>query len=294
MFVADPFEKTSQRRGVRSVNAGVRTARSLALLGLVVFSGCAAITPPPKGESIRRDLVYAKRPTGDLHLDLYLPAGPGPHPVVMWIHGGGWKYGDKAWMLFMRKLTQQGFAIASVQYRLSGTAKYPAQIEDCEEAFRWLRIHAAGKGLDVRNIFVAGSSAGGHLAALVALEEGRDKVRAAAVMYPATDLTAFGDNNTRKGYLPPLLGGTVNEKYALAQEGSPVNHVHHDSPPFLIFHGAKDELVPVAQSYELQRRLRAAGVECRLIVLPEEVHNFQLNDAQLQAVGRFFFSHRRK
>lgn len=265
-----------------------------ALVALILFSGCAAITPPPKGESIRRDLVYTQRPTGDLHLDLYLPAGPAPHPVVMWIHGGGWKYGDKAWMLFMRKLTRQGFAVASVQYRLDGTAKYPAQNEDCLDAFRWIKTHATAEGLDPRNIFLAGASAGGHLAALIALEEGNRQVRAAAVMYPATDLTAFGDNNTRRGYLPPFLGGTVNEKYALAVSGSPVNHVSHDSPPFLIFHGTKDKLVPVAQSQELQKRLRAAGVECRLIVLPNEEHNFKLTDAQLQTVGRFFSSHLRK
>jgi len=281
------FTKTNGPKAVAlSVASGLQA--------LLLFGGCAAITPPPKGESIRQNLVYAQRPTGNLHLDLYLPAGPAPHPVVIWIHGGGWKYGDKAWMLFMRKLTGQGFAVASVQYRLDGTAKYPAQNQDCLEAFRWITANAAAQGLDARNVFLAGASAGGHLAALVALEEGGSRVRAAAVMYPATDLTAFGNNDSHRGYLPPLLGGTVNEKYHLAESGSPVNHIHHDSPPFLIFHGARDKLVPVAQSQELQKRLHAAGVECRLIVLPNEKHNFKLTAAQLQTVGRFFSSHLRK
>jgi acetyl esterase/lipase len=272
-----------------SVRKSVRALISLLLLAL--FTGCAAITPPPPGESIRRGLVYASRPTGDLHLDLYLPAAPAPHPIVIWIHGGGWKYGDKAWMFFIRKLTRQGYAIVSVQYRLSGTAEYPAQLNDCLEAFRWVKTNAASQGLDAKNVFVAGASAGGQLAAMIALQESRRNVRAAMVMYPATDLTGFGDNNTKKGYLPPLLGGTVNEKYGLAKEGSPVNHVDSSAPPFLIFHGAQDTLVPVAQSQELQRLLRKAGVECQLVVLPDQAHNFALTDEQLQTIGRFFDQH---
>jgi acetyl esterase/lipase len=254
----------------------------------MLLAGCAAITPPPLGESIQRNLLYAHRPTGDLHLDIYHPASPQHPPVVIWFHGGGWKYGAKGWMLFIRKLTREGFAVASVQYRLSGTAKYPAQIVDCEEAFAWVRAHAEQEKLDGRNIFVAGASAGGQLAALVALEQGKRRVRAAALLYPPTDLTAFGNIDSHRGYLPPLLGGTVREKFALARQGSPVNYVHRDAPPFIIYHGAKDELVPVRQSRVFRDRLRADGVECRLIVLPDAVHNFALTDEQLREVGRFF------
>ena len=262
--------------------------RTLCLTFVLLLSGCAAITPPPRGEKILRDLVYATHPTGAEHLDLYLPAEKAPHPLVIWIHGGGWKYGDKGWMLYLRKLTQQGFAVASVQYRLSGTAKYPAQIEDCRAAFQWLETNAAHYGLDAKNFFVAGASAGGHLAAMLALEKGTPAVRAACLLYPATDLTGFENQDKTRGYLPELLGGSVNQKRALAEQGSPVNHVGRNAPPMLIFHGDKDTLVPLAQSQKLAERLRAAGAKCDLVVLRGKIHGFTLTDEQLQQVGEFF------
>jgi acetyl esterase/lipase len=263
----------------------------VALLIVAVLGGCAAITPPPPGEQIKQNIVYAKRPTGDLHFDLYLPAAPAPHPLVIWIHGGGWKFGDKAWMFSIRKLTRHGFAIASIQYRLSGTAKYPAAIVDCRDALHWLEQNGASYGLDTRHIFLSGGSAGGHLAAFIALEAGRPAIKAVCLLYPATDLTGFANQDHRHGYLPDFLGGSVNEKRALAIEGSPVNHVHSNAPPFLIFHGDKDTLVPIAQSEELQRKLQSKGVECRLIVVQGKGHGFELTDEQQREVGDFFLKH---
>src|ERR1700728_3201649 len=144
----------------------------IAILVAGLLGGCAAVTPPPHGEQIKGNIVYARRLTGNLHLDLYMPATPAPHPVVIWIHGGGWKFGDKGWMLYLRKLTRQGFAIASIQYRLSGTAKYPAAIHDCRDALHWLEKNGSTSALPPRHIFLSGASAGGHLAAFVALEAG--------------------------------------------------------------------------------------------------------------------------
>ncbi|HEX4086457.1 MAG TPA: alpha/beta hydrolase [Chthoniobacteraceae bacterium] len=263
----------------------------LIVAAIALLSGCASITPPPHGESILRNLVYAHRPTGDLHLDLYLPAQPAPHPLVIWIHGGGWKYGDKGWMLYVRKLTRYGFAVASVQYRLSYTAKYPAQIEDCRAALHWLEETGPAYGLDRRHYFLSGASAGGHLAALLAEEVGRREIKAVCVLYPATDLTGFGNQQAKHGYLPDLLGGTVIEKRALAEDASPVNHVTADAPPFLFFHGDKDGLVPLEQSRELDQKLRAAGVESHLVVVAGKGHGFPLTDAQLREVAAFFRQH---
>ena len=101
----------------------------------------------------RQEYGLCKTSYRRFHVDLYLPATPAPYPLVIWIHGGGWKYGDKGWMLFLRELTRQGFAIASIQYRLSGTAKYPAAIIDCEEALRWLRVNGA-RSRWTRSIFL--------------------------------------------------------------------------------------------------------------------------------------------
>jgi acetyl esterase/lipase len=261
------------------------------LCASALLAGCAAITPPPPGEKIVGNLVYAHRPTGDVHLDLYLPAQPPPHPLVIWFHGGGWKYGDKGYDFFARDLTRYGFAIASVQYRLSGAAKYPAQIEDCEAALDWLERHHLEYGLDTHHLYLSGDSAGGHLAALLGVERGRPQIKAVCVMYPATDLAGFANQNARHGYLPDLLGGPVSEKRSLAEEGSPVNHVGPNAPPFLIFHGDLDALVPIAQSQDLDLKLRAAGVESHLIIVRGKGHGFPLTPAQMAEVSAFFYQH---
>ena len=271
----------------------MRAQRCLPLILIAALLGaCAPITPPPRGERILGNIVYAARPTGDLHLDLYLPAAPAPHPLVIWIHGGGWKFGDKGWQLFLRKLTRQGFAIASVQYRLSGTAKYPAAIDDCRDALHWLEQNGGMYGLDTRHIFLGGASAGGHLAAFIALEAGRPEIKAACLLYPATDLTGFANQDARHGYLPDFLGGSVNEKRADAIQGSPVNHIRPNAPPMLIFHGDQDTLVPIAQSKELNDKLHAVGVESHLVVVHGKGHGFALTDAQQREAGDFFLKHR--
>ncbi len=256
-----------------------------------VLAGCAALTPAPKGETIHRDLTYETVRGRDEHLDIYEPDGKAPPPLIVWIHGGGWRYGDKGFSLFVRHLTARGFAVASVQYRLSWSAKYPAQIEDCRAALDWLRRNAHAHRLDARHVFVAGASAGGHLAALLGAEEGRPRVRAVFAMYPATDLAAFKNQGRRHGYIPSLLGGSVLEKRALAEEASPVNHIRANTPPFLILHGDRDGLVPIAQSIELEKKLRAAGVEVKLEVQPGKGHGFGLTDAQLDEVAAFFREH---
>ena len=263
----------------------------LPVLIVALLGGCAAITPPPPGEKIMGNIVYATRPTGDEHLDLYLPAAPAPHPLVIWIHGGGWKLGDKAWMFSIRKLTRQGFAIASIQYRLSGTAKYPAAVDDCREALRRLQKNGAGYGLDTRHMFIAGGSAGGQLAGLIGVETGYPTFKAMCLLYPATDLTGFANQDSPHGFLPEWLGAPVNQKRADAIEGSPVNHVHPNAPPTMIFHGDADTLVPIAQSQELKAKLNAVGVECHLIVLHGRGHGFGLTGDQQREVGDFFLKH---
>jgi acetyl esterase/lipase len=267
--------------------------RNLILLALCMpLLGCAPITPPPHGEKIIRDLVYSNPATGPEHLDIYLPAGHGPFPLVVWYHGGGWKYGDKGWMLYLRNLTRRGYAIASVQYRLSGTAKYPAQLDDSRDALHWLEIHAAAYNLDPHDIYLAGASAGAHLAAMLAETEPAGRIDAVCLLYPPTDLDGFNNQGARRGYLPELFGFAVADHHDLARAASPVNHVTGAAPPFLIFHGDRDTLVPIAQSYALVARLRAAGVETHLVVVPGKGHGFPLTESQLDQVAAFFNRHR--
>jgi len=273
------------------------TARNFALaLSLLWFfmAGCAAYGPPRAGEKIYRDVRFASPGGHDLCLDLYVPRGARPAPVVVWIFGGSWKFGSRGFHLNVRDLTRYGIAVAAIDYRFSQTAKYPAQLEDCEAAVEWLRVNGSRYGIDPERIGASGESAGGHLAALLGTVEGRPRIRAVFAMYPPTDLVAIGREYAHPGGpsdIELLLGGPIEEKLALAKAGSPVDHVTRSSSPFLLMHGARDTLVPIWHSEELQRRLRAAGVEARLIVVPDKGHWFQLTTEQVAEVAQFFQRH---
>ena len=260
----------------------------------LIVVGCAAYAPPLMGEKIYRDVLFASPQGHDLRMDLYIPLTDKPAPVVLWIFGGSWKFGSKGYHGNVRNLTRSGIAIASIQYRLSDTAPYPAQLEDCRTAAQWLRTNGFRFGLDPQRIGVSGESAGGHLAALLGTVEGVSRIRAVFAQYPPTDLVAMGRQYARPGHpsdIEKLLGGPIESKLALAAEASPVNHVCSSSPPFLIIHGARDKLVPLEQSQTLQRKLAQAHVESRLIVVPDKGHWFALDEKQMAEVASFFQSH---
>src|SRR5262249_13672031 len=141
--------------------------RLLAAVAMALSAGCAAYGPARPGEKIYRDVVFASPGGRDLRMDLYVPASARPAPVVIWIFGGSWKFGSKGFHVNLRRLTDYGIALAAIDYRLSGTAKYPAQLEDCEVAVEWLRANGGRYGIDPREIGASGESAGGHLAALL-------------------------------------------------------------------------------------------------------------------------------
>ncbi len=256
--------------------------------------GCAAYAPPHAGERIYRDVLYASPHGQDLHLDLYVPQTAKPAPVVVWIFGGSWKFGSKGFHVNVRELTRSGIAVATIQYRLSGTDKYPAQLDDCRTSVEWLRTHGREYGLDPQRIGLSGESAGGHLAALLGTVEGAPRIRAVFAMYPPTDLVTMGRKYSKpdkESDIEKLLGGPIEQKLALAREASPVNHVSCTSPPFLMMHGSRDTLVPLEQSEVLQRRLVQAHVEAKLIVVPDKGHWFSLDAGQTAEVARFFQKH---
>ncbi|MEO7934242.1 MAG: alpha/beta hydrolase [Chthoniobacterales bacterium] len=264
----------------------------LSLACLVV--ACAPYGLARPNEKIVRNVEFATPGGQSLRLDIYLPKSNKPVPVVMWIFGGSWKFGSKGYHVNLRDLTRSGIAVASIDYRLSGTAVYPAQLEDCKSALAWLRAHGAEYGIDPTRIGVSGESAGGHLAALLGTLEGKSKIKAVCALYPPTNLVSLGrkyKNPDRWSDIERLLGGPIETKLALAREASPVNRVSADAPPFLIIHGAQDTLVPIGQSHELDRDLRRVGVESRIIVVPDKGHWFQLDETQLKAVAEFFQRH---
>src|SRR4051794_31496741 len=142
--------------------------------------------------TIQRGLVYAQRAEGELLLDLYLPQSSVPTPVVIWLHGGGWRRGDRSFAPDLeRYFACRGFAMVNIEYRLSGQARFPAQLEDVRDAIRWVRREAARFGLDGSRVALWGASAGAHLGALAATTavEDVDSVQAVVDCYGPTDFT---------------------------------------------------------------------------------------------------------
>lgn len=237
-----------------------------------------------------RDAVYARPEGGALKLDLYVPPTAKPPPVIVWFHGGGWKYGDKRYRLLIRDLTREGFAVATVEYRLSGRAKWPAQRDDGLAALAWLRANAGSLGIDASRMGLAGDSAGGHLAALLGLMEGTPRIKAVFAMYPPTDLVVLADHHGNKSpsLLTELFGGTVEDKSREAFEAGPVNFVDAKDPPFLFLHGDRDEVVPLNQSEILRDKLRDVGVPAELSTVKGRGHAFTLDRQKLSAATAFF------
>ncbi|MDT7847316.1 alpha/beta hydrolase [Streptomyces justiciae] len=243
---------------------------------------------PAPGTRLLRGAVYAA-PDGirPLELDLWLPEYPhDPLPVIVYIHGGGWRTGTRTemgprfrtWQLSpFARLAQAGFAVASLDYRLTGEAIHPAQLEDVTAALAWLDARADELGLDTGRTVTWGESAGAHLAALLALTA---PVRGCVAWYGPTDLTTLptqsrpgaydADSPTTREAL--LIGAPVATAPDLARAASPVTHVTADAPPFLILHGTDDCLIPLAQGEQLTTALREAGAHVDFRPVPGADH----------------------
>ena len=251
----------------------------------------------PAGLTVHRDLVYAKLGERDLPLDLYVPKSETPLPVVIWIHGGGWRSGSKGNAGPARSLVGKGYAVVDVEYRLSGEAIFPAQIQDCKAAVRWVRAKATEYNLDGDHIGVWGSSAGGHLVALLGTSADVDefeteanakyssRVQAVCDWFGPTDLRLMNqqaipgsklDHDAPDSPESQLVGGPIQQQpYAsLAEKANPIKYVSKDDPPFLIVHGDDDKLVSYRQSELLQQALAAAGVPSKLQIEAGADHGF--------------------
>ena len=251
-----------------------------------------AVTPVPPNVVVHRDLAYVEGGHERQKLDLYLPKDArGPLPLILWVHGGGWQNGSKANAFPLRfGFTAKGYAIASLGYRLTDAAVFPAQIQDVKAAIRWLRAHAAQYQLAPDRFAAWGSSAGGHLVALLgtagdiqAFDVGAhlgqsSRVQAVIDYYGPSDLRRFvetpgyGTHGIAGSPESKLIGGIVVENQSKAAAASPVTYVTAEDPPFLILHGSADPTVPVNQSETLHAALRQAGVASSLHLLPGAKH----------------------
>lgn len=262
-----------------------------------VLEGELDVSAVVPGAVCHRGVTYvARQGFRPLLMDVYVPVRrTPPAPCVLWIHGGAWWEGDRretpsTWPpgLFYRLLVEAGLAVATIDYRLSAEARWPAQGDDVAEALRFLRTHADLLRIDADRIGVAGESAGGHLAAMAALTgAGPMAVRAAAVLYGVADLRDFdgveqATPDERRGTPEVLLMGSLPEEAPDAWDAaSPLTHVHAGAPPMLLISGDADSVVPVRQSVRLHDALVAAGAgDVVLDVVPGADHCFGAVDPE--------------
>ncbi len=242
-------------------------------------------------EPTHRDVEYANVDGHHLLLDFYQPEAQQKTPLVIWVHGGAWRAGSKA-SVPISGLVQRGFAIASVDYRLSPVAKFPAQVHDIKAAIRFLRANADTYNVDPNRFVIAGASAGGHLAALVGVTNGvtdlegtageqlqtSSDIQGIVSFYGASNLQTILSQSTPHGLsvrvpaLELLLGGQPDDKVELAKLASPVTHIDKNDPPLLLIHGDQDPQMPINQAHELHGRYKQFELPVHFEVIQGGAH----------------------
>ncbi|UFH52652.1 alpha/beta hydrolase [Spirosoma sp. KNUC1025] len=245
-------------------------------------------------------------------LDIYLPAKTGTNPpLVIWVHGGAWmlndKYADMSYMKnTVRSILEKGYAFASIDYRYSTTAPFPALIQDCNQAVEFLYQNAAKYGYDRNRIALVGFSAGGHLASLLALSNNNPvpdfyvnrkkpsfRIKTVVDFYGPADFLALLPRNASLADtaaadpMKTLLGASPLRRPDLAKIASPVTYIDKNDPPFLIIQGEKDESVPAYQSVLLSSWLTLAQVKNRLIIVPGAPHYGPMFDSEFNQKAIF-------
>lgn len=292
----------------------------VAICGLSVAGGFAAQRRAGLLERVRvqRDIPYANTDNPRQMLDLYLPkepAGEKPLPVVAWIHGGAWRGGNKrSGARRLAPLVASGdYAGVSIGYRLTGEAVWPAQIHDLKAAIRWIRANANNHHLDPDRLGVWGSSAGGHLVAMLGTSGGVEtlegnlgthlgqdsRVTCGVDYFGPSDLLSVGKYPSRMDHDAPgspesrLVGGPLQQMREAARSASPTTYASKDDPPFLIVHGDQDMTVPYNQSERLAAALRKVGVDVKFITVRGGGHGGFRSEELTARVRRFFDRHLR-
>lgn len=261
----------------------LQTSAAIVSLGL----GFAAGLDGAPDARVTRDVVYGKAGGETLRLDIGEPAGEGPFPVAILVHGGGWTRGDKAGSdrpgdsadisPWFAPLTAAGLVWFSINYRLAPAHRWPACFEDVQTAIRWVKAHAGDYGGDPRRIALLGHSAGGHLVCLAATTAGEaTRVQAVVGFAPVTD---FEYELPARGGLSPSLQALLDrpravtpESLAILRDIAPVTHVRAGLPPFLFVQGDADRTVPIEETRRFAAKLQGADVPCDFIVIPGAPH----------------------
>ena len=251
----------------------------------------------PEGTVVQRDVPYVSNGHERQKLDLYRLAGGTKRPLIVWIHGGGWEGGDKRNPKALAALGP-GIQVASVNYRLSQQAPFPAQLEDCKAAIRWLRAHSDEHGIDVDRIGVWGESAGGHLVNLLgatgetdAFDSGENltfssRVQAVVSFSGPTDLGLYRQSRA-DDTLGRLIGGAIQDNPKKVARANPITHLGANLPPFLLVHGDADVIVPIEHSRRFEAAIKQAGGRVRLHSVAAAGHD-PTNQETMRMVAEFF------
>lgn len=282
------------------------------LLGSLLSTACTTrINAPDESHAlpetdweVERGVVYTPKDWPEpLRADLYRPVSEGPLPGVLMVHGGSWARGSRSHMNdFAEHLASHGFVVMNIDYRLAPEHRFPAQLHDLQQATHWLRLEAEELNLDSHRVGGFGYSAGAHLVSLLGLVAsqpgseldqpyGGPKTRLSAVVAGGlpSDLRKFGSGRILRDF----LGGPMEEVPDLYEAASPVSHITREAPPFFLFHGRWDKLVPVHHSTDFQAALAVQGVYAELVLLEYRGHalSFFFNDAAMDAAIAFLGRH---
>ena len=246
--------------------------------------------------TIENNIVYGKGGDEELQLDMARPAGDGPFPAFVLIHGGGWSGGNRATFHTLAiEAAKRGYVATTISYRLTqpdattklGKVPFPAQINDCKCAVRWLRANADKYRVDRNRIAVGGGSAGGHLSLLVGLTDASHKlegdgghadqssrVQAVVNIFGPTDMAELWKSSPdARPFIKGLIGEPDSSPEAY-KAASPVTYISEDDPPVLTLHGDKDTLVPPSQAKLLGEKIKAAKAKHELLIIEGAGHGF--------------------
>ncbi len=252
-----------------------------------------------------RNVVYKKLSDGELKCDIFIPSGTGPFPAILAVHGGAWRSGTKFTMLrHAWRMVSAGYVVVAIDYRHAPKHKFPAQIHDCKHAVRWMRANADAYKIDAQRLGAFGYSAGGHLVALLGTTSPRDglegEVEASLAGFSSrVQCVAAGGAPCEFSWIAPnsntlvyWLGKSKSASPEVYQLASPTNYVTIDDPPFFLFHGKSDWIVPWESSLKMHRKLLDADLISQHEIAHGNGHMSTFSDMSwVQQVIVFFDAH---